>query len=102
MIRHIRNLRIVRVKTYSHPEHFMGIVKQILRKNAKIPVLNDLRGAQSERSEASTLTEMKNAVSSILKKIKYVIIDKIIAVLLYRFLNIGDKGSILELYIRKI
>jgi len=107
LLRKITDLKLIKHSTYSYPEHFMGILKKILVRKAKIPVLNDLgiperRDVLTSRSEGRAPTRVKNAVSSFFKRIKYLIIDKIFAKLLFRLLNIGNKGSFLELYIKKI
>lgn len=83
MLKNVSDLKLIKIKTYSYPEHLMGIIKRILKvKNAKISVSNDLRAAQ--------------------RSIKYLLFDKILARLFYRLLNINGYGSILELYIRRI
>lgn len=82
------DLRITKLKTYSYPEHLMGIVK---RKLGKISVAEQLP-RPSPKSKSLNL----------FKWLKYLLFDRIIAPLFTSFLNIGNKGSILEIYLRKI
>ncbi|MDO8497731.1 MAG: class I SAM-dependent methyltransferase [bacterium] len=81
------NLEILDVTTYSYPEHFMGVIKKILHSNPPLP---------SQTSFPSSTPPL-----SLSKKLKYILIDTMIASLLYKILNLNDKGTILELYIRK-
>lgn len=79
------NLEIISVSTYSYPEHFMGIIKRLINSNPLLP--------SSSSSTPSSL--------SLTKKLKYILFDTIFALLLYKILNLNDKGTILELYIRR-
>ncbi len=107
MIRYIRNLQILRVKTFSYPEHFMGIIKKIFKKGVGVeiegfPTARSSTPSNFERALAGRKSRQDPQQISIVKKLKYLFFDKVIAVLFYRFLNIHDKGSILELYVKKI
>ena len=83
------HLKITDSLTYSYPEHLMGIIKSIF--NLKEDKKNDLKKYLSSGNKSIGLT----------KKLKYLFFDKFLAVFFYRLLNMGGKGSILELYIRK-
>ncbi len=66
--------QIIKGSTYSYSSHFMGVIKK---------------------------HKVQNAHPKILKQFKYLIFDQFLARILTPILNIGGKGSILELYIRK-
>ena len=87
----IKNLKIKLIDTYSYPEHFVGITKKILGKQKN---KNNIKVENS--SQAS------NKHTSIIKSLKYFLFDKTLAQLVYRLLNIRDKGSVLELYFEKL
>ncbi len=74
---------ISNVSTYSAPEHFVGIIKKIIRSNNK-------------QNSSMSLHFIK-----IMKLAKYIIFDNIIAKIFTPLLNINHKGSILELYIKR-
>lgn len=76
--------------TYSYPEHFMGIIKKIIRKTPKT--------TNAVQTSPGNLAEEQ---SSSFKSIKYFIFDGFIAKLAHPILNINYHGSILELCIRK-
>lgn len=76
------DLKLIKLTTYSYPEHLLGIIKKIIKRDLSVKK----EGVFKERP----------------KKIKFALIDKLIAPFLTPLLNLGGKGSILELYIRKI
>ncbi|MBI2641279.1 class I SAM-dependent methyltransferase [Candidatus Roizmanbacteria bacterium] len=85
------NLSRLNISTYSYPEHFMGILKNTLKfKNTKNKADSIMRRA--ERLEKSKVTPFS---------FKYLVLDKFIAPLLTPLLNIDNKGSILELYLKR-
>ncbi len=84
---------LVRSSTYSYPEHFMGIVKHFLKRNHT----NTQKIFLSCNSSFNKSPEKK----SLKKQLSYLFFDCFIARFLYRFLNINQYGSILELYVRK-
>lgn len=89
VIKKVPHLIIKKISSYSYPEHFMGIVKILLNKKK-----------HKYRFNKNQLTTTKKNTSYI-KKIKYFLFDKFLASLLHLLLDIDNKGSILELYIKK-
>lgn len=81
-------LQIVGSSTYTYPEHFMGILKSFIRKKAPTMVANEKIGSDS-------------AAKSFFKQFKYWLFDKLIANLFYRLLNFENRGSILQIYLKK-
>lgn len=96
IIEKIKQLNILRISTYSYPEHFMGILRRKLPLQGKQITNNKL-----QINVKSQILNDKIHFTTEIKKIKYCILDKIIAPLFTPLLNIGAYGSILELYIRK-
>ncbi len=93
IINELKTLKIKKVFTYSHPEHFVGILKIIFKRlnHSKIQEKNNLK---------LRILKSKNKLS-LIKKIKIILIDKIFASIFTPFLNINNHGSILGLYIVK-
>lgn len=85
MICSIPDFRIQELSTYSYPEHFMGIIKR------KSQVIKPI----------SQIVNSRKSVQSITQKFKYLFFDRFLAPIFSPLLDIGQKGSILELYIRK-
>lgn len=90
-----RTSQIISINTYSHSEHFMGIVKKIIKRlSLRIKPTN----------EKEIFTKPPNHIvtsKNIRKYISYFILDKLFAPLFTDLLNWHHKGSILELYINK-
>jgi len=82
-------VELIKINTYSYPEHFMGIVKQAIKKTKS--------KTSSQKPNYSNILRP----SSFKKKLSYILFDCIIAPLFTGILNLYHKGSILELYIRK-
>lgn len=82
-------------RTFSLPEHFMGVIKNVLNK----PMREHLSINNSKRTKEVEKNVLRKY--NPLKLVTYFIFDKCIAHLLYRLMNISNKGSILELYIKK-
>lgn len=91
MLKDKTDLKIERVSTYSYPEHFMGILKRLIKGDKKI-----------SRPVAKKTGDFVGKDLSLNKKIKIRLFDKGIAYLAHPLLNLFDKGSILELYLMKI
>jgi len=92
MIKNSHNIRIQNISTSSHPEHFMGILKRKWRiTDGKSQINTQLQKSNKEIQPAPGI-----------KIIKYYLFDKIIAPLCTPLLNTRNKGSILEIYLRKI
>lgn len=90
----IEGLKIKKISTYSYPEHFMGIIKRIIKRRV-------------QTSRRSTIAQKSRVVSESNdapwdKRIKILLFDKGVARIMYPLLNLFDKGSILEVYIKKI
>lgn len=86
-----KNTSIEYVNTYSYSEHFMGIIKQIIKRKNSI---KQLEGKSSNKIIVNNLPTLKQQAS-------YFFFDCLIAPLFTRVLNLYHKGSILELYIEK-
>ncbi len=86
-----QNADIKYIRTYSYPEHFMGIVKQIIKRKNSV---KQLEGKNSNKIKVNNLPTLK-------KQASYFFFDRLIAPLLTGMLNLYHKGSILELYIEK-
>lgn len=84
-----------KILTYSYPEHFMGILKAILKRTRHV------QSTRLEMGHQKDLAEAKKATFFSFSFIKYLFFDQVLAKLFYRLLNIHYYGSILELYIRK-
>ena len=85
------NLSIIQVNTISQPEHFMGILKNIFKNYLSTSTVQTTKKTQGQIQKPTT----------ILKKIKYLLLDKILAPLLTPLLNKNNLGSILQIYLRK-
>lgn len=77
-------------KTYSYSEHFMGILKAILKKR---------KNQEKKEVEGYQLSHSSN--DSLRKSLFYYLFDLCIAKIATPLLTINHKGSILELYINK-
>jgi len=82
--------QILEITTYSYSEHFMGILKKLVKKTKNNNVVI--------KNGASLKTKKK---VNIVKLLKFYFFDLLIARLFYRLLNLHQYGSILELYIKK-
>lgn len=80
-----RNLQIIKSATYSYSSHLMGIIKNLNVKSQK----------------AKPQVKTQNLKKPLVKSLKYLFFDQSLARIFTPFLNIGGKGSILELYIQK-
>lgn len=86
----LNNLRCNSVSTYSYPEHFMGIIKRALKKKAyQFPII-------------PTYQTSRKSPINLIKKIRYFFFDLFLAKIFYRLLNLNQKGSILEVYYKKL
>lgn len=85
------NLSIIQVNTISQPEHLMGIIKNKFKKNQSANTIQTTKTTQSPTQKST----------NILKRIKYLLLDKTLAPLLTPFLNQNHLGSILQIYLRK-
>lgn len=85
------SLSLVVSQTYSYPEHFSGVVK---RKFNAIQVTNRV-------SNQPSVKQSKPTRPSYLKRLKYFLFDKCFSEIFYPLLNLGDKGSILSVYLRR-
>lgn len=86
-----QNAFIKYTHTYSYPEHFMGIIKRIVKRKNNI------------KKSADTTTKMtiEDYHPTFKKQFSYFFFDRLVAPLLTGVLNLYHKGSILELYIEK-
>lgn len=80
----------MRCSTYSYPEHLVGILKTVLHRNR-----------QRQQSDISHQQSPDVQLNRKRRLLPYLFIHVLFSRLFYRLLNIGDKGSILELYLKK-
>lgn len=79
----------LRYSTYSYPEHFVGILREL-----KSQVLRE--HVSSRWSTKKTNTKDVDMVSAL------PFFDRVVAPILTPLLNIGNRGSILQVYIKKM
>ncbi len=94
------NLSIESISSYSYPEHFMGILKNKLkvRSETKSDLVNKLKVSNENlKLDIDSKLKIKN-----LKFIKYVLFDKLLAPIFTPLLDCSNRGSVLELYIRRL
>lgn len=89
------SLKIRKINTYSHPSHFVGIIKRVLRRNQKS---NQFVEKTNHKFSLDNKKLIKKNISS---SIKILIFDQLIAPLLTPLLNFNNRGSILQLFIQK-
>lgn len=89
------NSSLIKTSTYSYSEHFMGIIKTIIRSMSLRAKPSTAK--QSVFHEPATPRNSK----SLRKLLFYYLFDCILAPLFTPLLNLYHKGSILELYIKK-
>lgn len=104
LLKTIPNINVVKISTYSYPEHFMGIVKTVVKKYFNV-ILGTTLSIQGRTQESDSGCDPKIIAyqndKSKFKKLKYLLFDQLLAPLFTPILNIGNNGSILELYIKK-
>jgi len=93
-----KSAQIVNASTYSYPSHFMGIIKK--SKIQLSPSLKLRRASKIQKFEHSNL-EFIWDLEFMISNLKFLVFDRFFAPLFTPLLNIGGKGSILELYIKK-
>lgn len=105
------NTEIICVSTYSNSEHFMGIIKRIIKN--LIAKRRKARGVYPElRRRARFFSALGGSddkihiktnlkLTSLKKRLSYFLFDRLLAPVFTGSLNINHKGSILELYIKK-
>jgi len=112
----ISRIQMEKISTYSYPEHFMGIIKNLINQNRSADIRKNQMLDNSDKSDRSDLSGLSDASGirlsptfrsfpnyseMTLKNAKYYLFDRLLSPLLTPFLNLGNNGSILELYIRK-
>ncbi len=100
ILTNIPKIQIEQISTYSYPEHLMGIIKRKLKNQiSNLKANNDF---QVNMDSKKTISNFENwDWENNWKFIKFILFDKLFAPLFTPLLNLGAKGSILELYIRK-
>ena len=86
-----KDLKIEKIATYSYPEHLMGIIKRLIKGSAETSKL-------MMKEPKTTLSSHKISLD---KKIKILLFDRSMARIIHPCLNLFDKGSILEIYLKK-
>lgn len=100
-----KNYFIKHISTYSYSEHFMGIIKFLLkrvkkgRNNAVTAGHNQPKRLKVALQDSPVSTKKGKFIT--FSFLKYLLFDKVVASLLYPLLNLKYYGSILELYIKK-
>ena len=87
-----QHVKIVKIETFSEPEHCMGILKILYRQCA-----NRVGNNQSVK----TKTYRNEPKLSFWKRLKFFLFDSCLVKLLVPFFNLNNKGSILRLYVQK-
>lgn len=85
------NIYKLKYSTYSHSEHLMGIVKSVIKSS----------NAGSNDASGIIANIRNTCVSSKYKRLKYQIIDLGLAKICTPMLNIMNRGSFLEMLVRK-
>jgi len=94
LLKGVRDVKIEKLSTYSHPEHLMGFLKSIFHpKGGQVQKLQPNLFHPKDDNDSEKINKMKSA--------KYYLFDKILSPIFTPLLNIGNKGSILEMYLRK-
>lgn len=102
IIEKIKQLNILRISTYSYPEHFMGIMKRKFQNPISPSTPSSGPRGNFQTNSKYQISNDKQMAYLPLKKLKYYFFDRLIAPIFTPLLNIGGYGSILELYIKKI
>jgi len=87
LLKNNKNVRIEEITTYSYSEHLMKVIKSFFTKKIF-------------QSQIKTSTD--NGQKKLLKKAKYIFFDQTIAPLFVWTLNLFNKGTFLQIYIKKI
>ncbi len=91
-----KNARIINTSTYSFSEHFMGIIKRMIKGKPEKKRNNTQITTSFDKNKL-----LENKEMSVKKKIYYQLFDLTLAPLFTGILNLNGKGSILELFIQK-
>jgi len=89
------NLSLIQVATISQPEHLMGIIKNIFKKN-------QVKNSTQTINLTYKTQSLSQESNSIFKRFKYLLFDKTLAPLFTPLLNKNHHGSILQVYLKKI
>lgn len=104
-----KDIKPIYISTYSYSEHFMGIVKRVIKElchsecneESRPPDRKHALSSVSEDSARSFGKSPQDDKVGIKKRLSYFFFDRLLAPLFTGLLNINHKGSILELYIKK-
>jgi 2-polyprenyl-3-methyl-5-hydroxy-6-metoxy-1,4-benzoquinol methylase len=89
------SLTIRKISTYSHPSHFVGIIKRVLRRN-------QIYIQFVKKTNRNSYIVIKKLIKKdISLSLKILIFDQLIAPLLTPLLNFNNRGSILQVFIQK-
>ncbi len=94
LLKNMKGVSVAKITTTTHPEHFMGILKR------KLQITNNKHQINSKSSIINIRTRSEETQSPI-REIKHLLFDTLLAPHMAPLLDINNKGSILELYIRK-
>lgn len=87
----LSKMRLMKIQTYSYPEHFVGLIRILLRR----------RNAPYHSNRVGDKTSPQPEAPSLRRFIRYHVFHRCIAPLLHRLLNFRNKGSIVGLYLQK-
>lgn len=90
-----KELKVIKIQTSTLPEHTMGVIKSLVK-----PGLDSLKKKKLSVKKSANHPS-SSFKSHFFKELKYLLIDRFIARLLTPFLNFNNKGTILQIYIRK-
>jgi len=86
-----KKLDLVKTETYSYPEHFVGVIKSLIKQQDQTYQANDVN--------ANIMISVP--IHGLVAKVKIFLFDLIAARLLYRLMDINNKGSIIAIYLQK-
>ncbi|OGK24886.1 hypothetical protein A3C25_04305 [Candidatus Roizmanbacteria bacterium RIFCSPHIGHO2_02_FULL_38_11] len=101
ILKKIPGIEVEKISTYSYPEHFMGILKSIFIRHSERSRGISYNTNSIEKDPSTHIRSVGMTNNTIAKKTKMLLFDKLLAPLFTPLLNLGIKGSILELYIKK-
>ena len=101
ILKNIPDFKIEKFSTYSYPEHLMGIIKKKFKiLSMKSGTITNYQNSNKDHSSNPLLIKEGNKKGGV-SDFKYMLFDKFLSPLFTPLLNLGNKGSILELYIKK-
>ena len=94
LIEKYSDLQMLSMSTYSYPEHFMGIIKSVIKGSPSLSPHPYNFPALTRRPSHPTSSKLSNSL-------KYLIFDQFMAPIFTPLLNLFNYGSILQIYIKR-